>query len=267
MLSLLRRIPRGRAHLAALFSLISLIPHPAWSQSPGQSPGSQPSWAPLQALVEEFFLADAVRSEDQGEVQITGSVEGLRHQGSNAGLELEYGVTDRLQFSFETPYGIQQRSLSETPEGWTTVSMGGLYQFIRSDHPFALSTAFTVEIPVNSRGELGYEPEVLLAKGVGRSQLHFDLGGEFSDDDKSWYYNAAWVRPVTRRWLTTFEVDGRRTNGANGVYLTPGIYRHWFPRFARRVEAGAGVLTGIGPAASHFGLAANLTVEVGGDDD
>jgi hypothetical protein len=224
----------------------------------------------MQNLVEEFLLSDAVRAEDQGELQFTVGAEGLRHRGSDADLDIEYGITDRLQFTFEAPYGIEQRALSDVPARWSSASIGGLYQFIRSSHPFALAASLAVDAPMSARGDRDYEPEILAAKAFGSSQVHFSGGGEFGDDDTSWYANAAWARPLSRSrhaWLTTFELNGRREDGQNGLYFTPGLYRHFFPGFARRIEFGVGVPAGIGPAVSHFGLAAKMTIEFGGDDD
>lgn len=125
--------------------------------------------APMQNLVEEFLLSGAVRAEDQGEVQFTVGAEGLRHRGTDADLDIEYGVTDRLQFTFEAPYGIEERTLSDVPARWSSASIGGLYQFIRSSHPFALAAALAVDVPVSNHGDHDYEPEILAAKAFGRS--------------------------------------------------------------------------------------------------
>lgn len=254
----------GTAAFAAFLSLCATLPARA-QNAPANTPN-----APMQNLVEEFLLSDAVRAEDRGELQFTVGAAGLRHRGTDADLDIEYGITNRLQFTFEAPYGIVQRPLSDTPARWSTASIGGLYQFIRSDHSFALAAAFGVGVPVSSRGDYDYEPEILIAKGFGRSQIHFSGGGDFSKEDSSWFANAAWVRPLqakSRNWFTTFELAGRRNNGQEGLYFVPGIYRHIFPRFAKKIEVGAGVPAGVGPAASHFGLAANMTIEFGGDKD
>ena len=233
----------------------------------GQNPAPAPPNAPLKNLVEEFLLSDAVRAEDRGELQFTVGAAGLRHRGTALDTDVEYGITDRLQFSFEAPYGVTTQAQSDTPARWSTASMGGLYQFLRSSHPFALAGAFSVGVPVSRRGELEYEPEILAAKGFGRSQIHFSGGGDFGDDERGWFANVAWVRPLSKTWFSTFEVSGRRNSGANGVYFVPGIYRHFFPGFAKKIELGAGVPAGAGPATSHFGLAAKMTVEFGGDKD
>lgn len=265
-LTIFRRIAGGAAVAAACAFLFLAHSLPARAQNPSASAPN----APMQNLVEEFLLSDAVRAEDQGELQFTVGAEGLRHRGSNALLDIEYGITDRLQFTFEAPYGIVARPLSDVPAQWSSASIGGLYQFIRSSHPFALAAALSVDVPMSSRGDHDYEPEILAAKAFGSAQVHFSGGGELSGEDDSWYANLAWVRPISharRAWLTTFEVNGIREDGQQGLYFTPGIYKHIFPGLARRVELGAGVPVGIGPEASHFGLAAKMTIELGGDSD
>lgn len=256
----LRRRVCGRVAAILFYGLSSSLP------MFGQA-GASPGRTPMKNLVEEFLLSEAVRSEDRGELQFTLGGEGLRHRGEDAGLELEYGITDRLQFTFQAPYGVQERLLSDAPVSWSAVSIGGQYQFVRSDRPFALAFALAGGVPVNSRGARDVEPEILLAKGAGKSQVHFSAGGQFGTNPDEWNANAAWVRPARGRWLTTFEMNGRRIGGEEGLYFTPGIYGHWFPRFGKRIEAGAGIPAGIGPAASHLGVAAKVTVEFGGDSD
>ena len=51
----------------------------------------------MQIYVKEFFLSDAVRNEDKGELQFTFSEDSRDGIGSNVALELEYGLTRRLQ--------------------------------------------------------------------------------------------------------------------------------------------------------------------------
>lgn len=246
--------------------LISLQAPPGLAQAQQAHPAT--SNPPLQNLVEEFLLSEAVRSEDRGELQFTIGAEGLRHRGIDSSLDMEYGITDRLQFTMETPYGIQERPQSDALANWSRVSLGGLYQFIRSNYPFALAAAMAMGVPVNGRGVRGYQPELLVAKAIGPAQVHFSFIADVTKNQgNSWEYNAAWVRPIPHGWIATFEVNGRRTDGSSGLYFTPGIYRHFHPGIARRVEVGAGTPSGIGPAASHFGLAAKITVEFGGKDD
>lgn len=218
--------------------------------------------------IEDFFLSEAVRSEDRGELQLTASAMVSRnHQsaadGSSARLDFEYGLTDRLQLQVELPYGIHSTPTSEIPVGWSSVSTGLLYQFIRSSHPFALSAGGGAQIPVNSHGETTFEPEVIMAKVFGVTQVHASVEPEIGEDDKSLAYNVAAVRPWPHHLYPTLEFNGRRNAGVNSFYITPGLYR----RLPHRLEFGVGMPVGIGTHSSPIGAVFNMTWEVGGDED
>jgi hypothetical protein len=223
---------------------------------------------PLPEYIEEFFLSEAVRSEERTELQLTIDSAAFRGRGGSmdgdsAGLDIEYGLTDRLQLGFEAPYGINSTPTSETPVSWSTADISILYQFIRGNHPFALSGAMGVEAPLTGRGgNLSYEPELLIAKAFGRLQIHTsfipDLG-----DDTSLEYNVAADRPLPHHWIPTLEFNGRRDAAVNSFYVTPGIYKHLPHRF----EAGIGVSLGAGPHSSPAGVIFKITWEIGDDKD
>ncbi|MGD0157283.1 MAG: hypothetical protein ABSB50_14390 [Terracidiphilus sp.] len=235
------------------------------------APASQATTAangPLPEYIEEFFLSEAVRSEERTELQLTVSGAAFRGRGgsmdgSSADFDIEYGLTNRLQLGFEVPYGIQSRLASETPVSWSTADISLLYQFIQGNHPFALSGAMGVNAPLSSRGDLSYEPELLIAKAFGTLQIHTSLIPELGGDDTSLDYNLAAVRPFNHRWIPTFEFNGRRNAGVNSFYFTPGIYRHLPHRF----EMGLGVPVGAGEHSNPVGVIFKATWEIGGDKD
>ncbi|MGA3162289.1 MAG: hypothetical protein ABSC77_13865 [Terracidiphilus sp.] len=237
----------------------------------GQAPSAKPAPAAqgvLPVYIEEFFLSEAVRSEEHGELQLTldgmaFSGRGSAADGKSAGLDIEYGITRRLQFGMEVPYGIQSTATSELPVSWSTLNASLLYQFIRGNHPFALSGAIGVNLPLTSRGSVSYEPEVMAAKGFGKLQIHASFIPELSDDEKSFEYNVASLRPVAHHLIPTLEFNGRRNSGVNSFYVTPGIYKH----LPHRLEMGVGVPAGIGSASSPVGVVFKMTWEIGGDDD
>lgn len=241
------------------------------SAAMGQVPSAKP--APktqnvLPVYIEEFFLSEAVRSEEHGELQMTldgmaSSGRGSAADGKSAGLDIEYGMTRRLQFGMELPYGVQSTAASELPVSWSTLNASLLYQFIRGNHPFALSGAMGVNLPVTSRGNASYEPEVLAAKGIGKLQIHASFIPELSGDDKSLAYNVAALRPLAHHLIPTLEFNGRRNSAKNSFYVTPGIYKH----LPHRLEMGVGVPAGVGRASSPVGAVFKMTWEVGGDDD
>ena len=217
--------------------------------------------------VEEFFLSEAVRSEERGELQLTldGTTSGGRGSaadGKSVDLDMEYGITQRLQLGIEIPYGIESTASSELPVSWSTMNAGVLYQFIRSSHPFALSAGIGVNLPVTFRGNASLEPELLAAKEFGKLQIHTSIIPELSNEEKSLAYNAATVRPLGQSIRPTLEFSGRRNGGVNSFYVTPGMYEH----LADRLEIGVGVPFGTGGKSSSVGLVVKMTWEIGGKD-
>lgn len=222
---------------------------------------------PLPEYIEEFFLSEAVRSEERTELQLTVDSAAFRGRGDSmdgqsADLDIEYGLTDRLQLGIEAPYGIQSTPTSETPVSWSAADVSILYQFIRGNHPFALSGAMGVEAPLTRRGDLSYEPELLIAKAFGRLQIHTSFIPELGDDT-SLEYNVAADRPIPHHWIPTLEFNGRRDAGVNSFYVTPGIYKHLPHRF----EAGIGMPVGAGPQSNPVGVIFKVTWEMGSDKD
>jgi hypothetical protein len=167
-----------------------------------------------------------------------------------------------LQLGFEAPYGINSTSASETPVSWSAADISILYQFIRGNHPFALSGAMGVEAPLTGRGDLSYEPELLIAKAFGRLQIHTSFIPELGDGT-SLEYSVAADRPLPHHWIPTLEFNGRRDAGVNSFYVTPGIYKHLPHRF----EAGIGAPVGAGPHSNPVGVIFKITWEMGGDKE
>jgi hypothetical protein len=188
---------------------------------------------------------------------------GSSMDGQSLNLDIEYGLTDRMQLECETPYGIAASSTSEIPVSWSTADLGLLYQFIRGNHPFALSAAFGLNAPLTSRGDLSYEPELLVAKAFRKLQIHSSVIPEFGGGDTSLEYNAAAVRPLAHHFIPTLEFNGRRNAGVNSFYVTPGIYKHLPHRF----EMGVAAPAGIGLHSSPVGVVFKATWEIGGDKD
>lgn len=257
------------AGLALTFSLL-LQPRIASAQLPStplptKAPSSRDA---MPEYIEDFFLSDAVRSENRGELQLTVDAMSSRNHrsaadGSSVGLDLEYGLTDRLQLALELPYGIHSTATSAIPARWSAISTGVLYQFIRSSHPFALSIGAGADLPLNSRGEADFEPELVMAKVFGRVQVHASFEPEISKDDTSLNYNLAAVRPWPHSLYPTFEFNGRRDDMVNSFYFTPGLYR----RLPHHLEFGVGVPVGAGQHSSPVGAVFKMTWEIGGDED
>jgi len=148
-------------------------------------PGVQKD-SPIPEYIQEFFLSEAVRSQDQGELQITFGADSRVSLGSNLMYDMEYGLTNRLQLSSQTRYGLTATSKSEVPAGWSTTAIGLQYQIIRSNSPFALTAGMSFGTPVRGGAALEYDPEILAAKGFHKVQVHasfvagvtWEIGGD-----------------------------------------------------------------------------------------
>lgn len=222
---------------------------------------SNPSKPPLAEYIEEFFLSDAVRNQDKGELQLTLGVDFRRDLGRNSSLQMEYGVTNRLQLSLETRYGKSEEESAEASSEWNTASLGFQYQLIRSESPFALSVGMAFGIPVKAAGEIEYEPTILVARTFRRMQVHASFIAELEQWDLAFRYNVASVYPLRNRWFPTLEFNAMHLNGNGAFYLTPGLYR----RFGHRLELGVGAPAGLGGTAAGSGIVGKISWEIEGD--
>lgn len=218
--------------------------------------------APMPEYVQEFFQSDAVRCQEKGEFQLTLATQ-AHPRGANADLQFEYGLTNRLQTSVEVPYGIRaSRDETEISRKWSYINAGLLYQFIRSDRPFAFSAGLMVDLPLHPSGGLGYEPAILLARSFHKLQIHASVLSEVEQWKPSLAYNISAVYPIKTAWFPTFEFNGRR-NANRCFYLTPGVYRH----LGHRSEMGIGIPIGVGRTANPFGIVLKANWELGGDNE
>ena len=219
--------------------------------------------APMPEYIQEFFLSEAVRSQDQAELQVTFAALSRQRIGSNADVQMEYGLTNRLQVSFELPYGITTTQNAEIPAQWSSTTVGLHYQIVRNNRRFALSAGMALGLPIQSMARVAYEPRILAAKTVGKLQIHASLLSDI-EEWKEWKpsleYNIACVYPTEHHWFPTVELNGRRLNANNAFYATPGLYRH----FSHRVEMGIGIPLGIGGVAGSIGVIGKVNWEVGG---
>jgi hypothetical protein len=213
----------------------------------------------LPEYVQEFFLSEAVRSQDKNELQITFTTSALNRLGNNTDIQLEYGLTNRLQLNFEMPYGITATPKAEIPAHWSSTSVGLRYQVTQSDRPFAFSMGMALGLPIDSKRELSYQPIVLAAKSFRRLQLHASFVTDVEKHESSFEYNVAGVYPMQHHWFPTMEFNGRRRDAQNGFYLTPGLYRH----FSHRLELGFGVPVGLGGIAGPIGIVGKVNWESG----
>jgi len=227
-----------------------------------QGNDSNPNKAPLPEYIQEFFLFDAVRNQERGELQLTVGLDTRRTIGTTAMLKMEYGVTERLQVGFDLPSGMSEEENAEDSARLRTINLGFRYQILKSNAPFALSVGLDSGIPVSSGAEAEFQPTILAAKSFRSVQIHASAAAEIeSGEDRPGYeYNLGSVYPIHRFWFPTLEFSGRNFHGKEAFYLTPGLYR----RIRHSFEIGVGVPLAIGGNAST-GAVCKLSWQVGGN--
>lgn len=209
--------------------------------------------------MQEFFLSDAVRTQDRGEWQFAFGVDSREHIGATDTLTVEYGLTRKLQLDFDLPYGISEEEALESKSRWGTADLGLKYQIIHSSS-LALSVGMLVGVPVTVGAETEYQPTILLAKAFRRAQIHASFVTIAEKKEKpSFQYNAASVIRIRHRWFPTLEFNGRSLHARSVFYLTPGVFR----RLDAGFQCGIGVPLGVGGIAGRSGIVGKIIWETG----
>jgi hypothetical protein len=182
--------------------------------------------APLPEYIQEFFLSDAVRNQDKGEVQITSGLVTMQGAGTNILLKMEYGVTQRLEFNIEAPDGITEGEGGPGPDRFRTANLGVQYQLIRRDAPIALALGMAFGVPVRSGGEVEYEPMLLAAKSFRKLQVHGSIGADLEESKASLEYNLGSVYPGSVVNFTHFPQKGPKIQHSSPKCLHQSLEFH-----------------------------------------
>jgi hypothetical protein len=104
-------------------------------------------------LLEELFLSEVIYPQDRGEMQVSTGLE-LERDGRRSRfsvpLQIEYGITERLQMELSMPY---EHDGATDESGIGNVGVGVLYQLARDESDalrFALGAEFA--FPSSSAG-------------------------------------------------------------------------------------------------------------------
>jgi hypothetical protein len=181
-------------------------------------------------LIQEFPFTEAVYLQERREVQATLSYYRTEFDiqvGNSLSLDLEYGITDWIQFSAE----LENNLLPGTDRNYTShrLELGTMIRIFNSPR-HAATFALDVEFPLNKpaieiagaeEDELSYSPVLIYARQFGQTQLHLSGGTELQADEASWFYNAAAVYGAGR-WHPLLEVTGTYLEKADW-YVGTGI--------------------------------------------
>jgi hypothetical protein len=178
-------------------------------------------------ILEEFFLAGNAHPQDRHEVQVTWTLDHGREDDRNstsAAVEVEYGITDRLQLEGEIPWQRVHARGEPAVTGWGEPELGLLYAIARGPRRL-LSAGVDVELP-DDEGEgadrsAGVTPYLIAGRRIGRGEVQ----AAFAYDLRRTHDLAYDVAGVGARghWRGTLEMNGRREEGGSSLRLTPGV--------------------------------------------
>jgi hypothetical protein len=180
---------------------------------------------PLPQLAQELFLAELVYPQERGEVQLT--LDSRVEDGTHTRALAEYGVTDRLQLSLNTP--VLERGAGGGEED--VYEAGVLYALLPSARPFSLSASLEASFARGAAPQ--WEPALIAARGWGRVQLHGTVAGELDGEDQALWGALAGLVDLGRATPTLELVR----SAEHEDYVVPGLFVH--PR--ESAEIGAGV--------------------------
>jgi hypothetical protein len=216
-------------------------------------------------LIQEFPLAEHLRTQEKSEFQVTmGSsyVAGKEETTSELRLQMEYGITYRWQAAMEIPYV----RLSSAGGDWSGISdaEASLKYAILRTRRVSLAAAMAVAMEKSledgdPRRLTRFEPSGFIATHLRNAYLQMHVSPSWGDGSEvECTLSAAYPWDL---WRGTFEV--RRTMAADdaGTLVVPGLVRQF-----RGTEFAVGAPVGIsGP--TTWGLMVKLTHEFRGKSE
>lgn len=185
--------------------------------------------------IEELFLTDTLHPQDVGEFAlhlISSTWKQFKH--NRALVSAEYGVTERLQVTIDSP-GI----IVDSRWSFADLSGAALYTLMPNNRPFAMSVQIGFGSTDRSIGEarsVQTTPSLLAARAFGRFELHGQIAAGLSNGANEYAVNLGSTYAVGK-WTPTLELNDFRSKNSPGLLLTPGLYYH----FTKRMEFGIGV--------------------------
>lgn len=177
-------------------------------------------------ILEEFFLAPNAHPQDRHEVQATWDLDHGREEDvtTTTTVEVEYGITDRLQLEGEIPWQRLHAPGEAAKSAWGEPEVGFMYAIARGPRRL-LSAGMDVELPDDEADgvdrQAAVTPYVIAGRQVGRGEVQ----AAFAYDVRRAHDLAYDLAAVTARghWRATLEMNGRREDGASSLRLTPGV--------------------------------------------
>jgi outer membrane putative beta-barrel porin/alpha-amylase len=191
---------------------------------------------------------------------------------SLAGLDFEYGIANRMQFSAGMPLlRVSQGNRSVTGAG----NLDLAYRYLlagSNEKPFAISINPEIELPTGNPGvaDTAYTLGALVHVDAHRGDkfwLHSNLGyatpvANFETKEKNFTYAVAAMYELTERWHPVLEVFGQHDFNSSNTFVSIApeiiysIGEHW--------ELKAAVPLGASSATPSVGVQFRATWKIGG---
>jgi hypothetical protein len=215
-------------------------------------------------LLQEFFIGQTVYAQHRNEIQFTIAPVYWKKQVSEVAsfpLQLEYGLSERFQFGLELPYSFGNSKNSQRAMGIGNAEIGFLYTFFKDNKSIVVSLAMGLGLPTEKR-EKGVErakvqlgPSLIVARQIGKAQVHTSFGVEFSRGESAFNYNLATVYPFAD-WRATIEVNSE-IDDHKIIFLTPGLIWKGIEDF----EFGLGISKSVNKNSASCGVILMITHE------
>ena len=253
--------PRGRRSGAVC---LAMLPWPE-----GAAAGS----GKLDQVIEELFVGEAVYPQDALELQVTGDLGGSRtgdRPGASAGLEIEFGITDRLQISAEAAFEWVSTPM-ERLVGLGNPSLEVMYNPLSNrDRGRALSAGLRLSFPAASRaGEDAWSTEAFAVAYQVLGPVHTNLTasvalelptGAGAEREVSLAGALGLFLPIGR-WVPVLELGAASGDRSPAAVLSAGTL--WHP--VDDLELGAAVQIGLDARSIGGLVTATVELELAGD--
>lgn len=210
-----------------------------------------------ESSIEELFLSENAYTQEAGETQLSlgadfADTDDLQRTGLS--LELEYGLSDRVQVSLGVPYTLHEDGAPDGEFGELEAGVGvRLWGTDRQIVSFALEVGFpTGSEEPGEEDDVEWEPGLFYGAALGGIELHAGVGAELESGESELNYHAAMVMPG--RMLSTVVES---TISDDETYLLAGVVVD----FSAEGQLNLGVPVGLGRSSGDWGVLLAATWE------
>lgn len=213
-------------------------------------------------LIQEFNFSQPVYPQERNELQVSPTSFLLRKKENHdfdLGFGFEYGLTNRLQLEAEfVDLVVKPRNIDEAGHRNYSINTGALYNFINRSG-FSASLVMEFQFPVRKIADdsvsVEYEPQLILAKQIGKGQFQISGGVEAQTKATEYFYNLAYVFPFGN-WKPILELNGAYEEDSE-IFISPGLVWNGY----KTLEVVTGATFGMGQDNKSWGVSLKVVYE------